>query len=167
MSNLKETVDGINHLLDGVKMAVIERLSETIRETEGDAIELARTFVAMRQLRDNIDAALKPFDVMYAEVKDVKLPARFDEAGVPTVNLEEGYRVTVAHNTRASIKGDMKERAFEWLRANGLEDIVTETVNSSTLSAVAKSMVEENRELPDDIFNVAIMPTTSVTKKKG
>lgn len=42
--------------------------------------------------------------------------------------------------------------------------IVKETINASTLAAFAKSEMEEGRELPDDIFNVYIMPNTSVTR---
>jgi hypothetical protein len=42
--------------------------------------------------------------------------------------------------------------------------LVKETINASTLAAFAKAELEEGRELPDDIFNVYIMPNTSVTK---
>ena len=143
----------------------IHTLDLCIKNVEGDAIEFARAFVVLRQLKDKIDEAIKPFDKLFEDVKTVRLPAVFDLAGVPTVNLDEGYRVTVAYNTRASIKGGQKDAAFQWLRDNGLGDIVSETVNSSTLSAVAKSMVEENRELNPDLFNVHVLPTTSVTKK--
>ena len=45
--------------------------------------------------------------------------------------------------------------------------LVTETVNSSTLSAAAKFELEEHgREFPEELFNVALVPTTSVTATK-
>jgi hypothetical protein len=58
----------------------------------------------------------------------------------------------------------MKEAAFEWLRENGLGELITETVNASTLSAQARKMLEDGTELDADIFNVSVFPTTSITK---
>lgn len=127
-------------------------------------IELARAFVTMRHLKDHIEECFKEFNKKFEELKTVTLPAVFDGAGVPTVNLDEGYRVTVSHRLWASIRPGDKAAAFKWLRDNQLGDLVTETVNASTLSAAAKSMAEENRELSPDLFNVAIVPNTSVTR---
>ena len=129
-----------------------------------DVVEFARAFVKLRELKDEIDETFKAFDAFYTKTKDVDLPLKFDEAKVPTVTLDEGFRVTVAHNVRASVKKDKKQEAMDWLRANGLGDIVSETINASTLAAVAKSMTEENRELDPDLFSVYILPTTSVTR---
>ena len=143
-------------------------LSQDVAETEAQGVvEFTRAFVTMRTLKDQIEEALKPFDKFYEEVKGIKLPAAFEAHGVPTVTLEEGYRVTVAHNVRASVKGGQRDAAYKWLEDNGLGDIITQTVNASTLSALARSMAEENRELDSELFTVAIMPTTSVTKTKG
>lgn len=129
-------------------------------------IELSRALVTLRFLKDKIDATFKQFDTIYMDVKDKRLPEAFDKAQIPHVNLDEGYRVGVSHSIRASIRPNMKEAAFEWLREHQLGDIVTQTVNSSTLSAVARTMGEENKELAPELFNVHILPTTSVTKTK-
>jgi hypothetical protein len=60
-----------------------------------------------------------------------------------------------------------KERGFTWLRENEHEGLITETVNSITLSAFAKEMLEVNgTELPDDIFKVGTQAYTSITKAK-
>jgi hypothetical protein len=64
----------------------------------------------------------------------------------------------------AGFKADMKEIGIEWLRSNNAEDLIQETVNSQSLSRFAKDLIEEGRELPEDIFNVAIIPNTSRTK---
>jgi len=60
-----------------------------------------------------------------------------------------------------------KDAGLNWLRANGHEGIIIETVNSSTLSAFAKSQLEEEGvDLPDDIFKIGTSPYTSITKVK-
>lgn len=135
-------------------------------DLEIGAIELARNFIALRSIVDRLEDVAKPLDKLYQQMKTVNLPEAFDRHGVPSVTLDEGYRVTVSHTVRASIKPDMKDAAYAWLRDNGLGDIVTETVNSSTLSAVARTVAEDNRELDSELFNVAVIPNTSIISIK-
>lgn len=164
--SLKDSADDVNTDLANLTVS-LEDLSKIVAETEGQGVvEFTRAFVTMRTLKDQIEEVFKPFEKFYEEVKGIKLPACFEAHGVPTVTLEEGYRVTVAHNVRASVKGGQRDAAFKWLEDNGLGDIITSTVNASTLSALARSMAEENRELDSELFTVAILPTTSVTKTK-
>lgn len=162
------SVGTINKSLYDIRVLLEGDLVKEVMEAENSGpIEFARAFVALRTLKDQIEESLKPFSTLFEDVKGTRLPGKFDAAGIPTVNLDEGFRVTVSHSVRASIKGATKPEAYKWLRDNGLGDLVTETVNSSTLSAVAKSMAEENRELDPELFSVAIMPNTSVTKTKS
>ena len=53
--------------------------------------------------------------------------------------------------TYASAVSDRKAELIEWLKANGLGDIVQETVHSRTLSATIKEIMEESDELPDGL----------------
>jgi hypothetical protein len=57
-----------------------------------------------------------------------------------------------------------KEAAYKWLELTGNEGLIQETVNSSTLSAFAKSEMSEARELPAALFNTHVGMNTSVTK---
>lgn len=161
------SVGTITENLNQIKFAIGGDLTSEVKVAhDGGAVELARAFVALRSLKDEIDECSKIFSKLFEDVKGVQLPAKFEAEGVPTINLDEGYRVSVSHRVFASIKTGQKDMAMKWLRSNGLEDLVTETVNSSTLSAVAKSMAEENRELDGELFSVAVLPSTSVTKTK-
>jgi len=152
--------------LDYLDRAWAEHFEQEMSLVGTDAIEVARAFVKLRHLKDRTEAVAKAISIAYEQIKTTTLPEAFDMAGVPSVNLEEGFRVTVSHKLYASIKKDMKEAALEWLRANDLGDLISPTVNASTLSAVAKTMGEENRELDPELFSVAIVPNTSVTPVK-
>jgi hypothetical protein len=58
-----------------------------------------------------------------------------------------------------------KQLGFDYLRANGAEGLIIETVNSQTLAAYAKELsTEEGKELPADVFKTGIMTYTSITK---
>lgn len=142
-------------------------LEREVQEAENKGpIETSRAFVRMRRVKDFVDEVFKPFNTVYEKMKVEKIPQIFETAGVPSINLDEGFRITVSHKLWASIKGGKKEEAYVWLKENGLEDLITETVNSSTLSAAARTMVEDNVDLPDELFSVAIVPNTSITKTK-
>lgn len=164
-------MQSVNEILEYLSAAtdlVVGKLPGELEFAEKDGVvELTRAFVELRGVKDKLDAIAKDFSKVYEDFKVGRLPAAFELAGVPTVNLDEGYRVTVSHRVFASVKGDRKEQAYQWLKENGFGDLVTQTVNTATLSAAAKAMAEENQELDPDLFNIAIIPTTSVTKTKG
>lgn len=130
-------------------------------------VQLARAFVVLHRLNERLlseDKALKPMKALYGDYKNVKVPEAFEQAGVPNVPLDEGFRVGIAIRTVASIVPGKKEQAYAWLINDGAIDLIQETVNASTLSAYAKQKGEKNEELPADIFNVVLMSNTSVTK---
>jgi hypothetical protein len=165
VNNIQEVANALVGDLADVMFSLGSELETSLKDYDtADVVEATRAFVHLRRVKDEIDELNKRFNKVYEEWKTKKIPQKFDEAGVPTVNLEEGYRVTISQLVRASVKPDQKLAAYDWLRNNGLGDIVTETINSSTLSAVAKSMAEENRELSADLFNVVVIPSTSVTR---
>lgn len=130
-------------------------------------VQLARAFVVLHRLNERLlseDKALKPLKALWGDYKNVKVPEAFEQAGVPNVPLDEGFRVGIAIRTVASIVPGKKGDAFAWLLANDARDLIQETVNASALSAFAKQKGEKNEDLPADIFNVTLMSNTSVTK---
>lgn len=98
-------------------------------------------------------------------VREVTLPNRFDDEKVKTFNTER-FRVTRTVSIRASILGETKDEAFEWLRNNELGDLIKPTVNASSLSAAAKEQIENGQELPEELFRVHYQDGCSITKLK-
>lgn len=151
----------------------IRRLEATLREQmnaarKSGAVPLARAFVVYHRAMERVALDLKPIEALFKQFKEADLPATFEQDGVTSIPLAEGYRVGVSTTTRASIREGQRAAAYKWLRDNGLGDIIGETINSGTLSSTAKKMQEDNnRELPEQLFNVALMPNTSVTQTKS
>lgn len=167
MQSIEEITNALVGDVADIMYTVGNELDFSLREYENEtAVEMARAFVHVRRFKDELDELAKRVSKTYEEWKTVKLPQAFEKAGVPSIPLDEGYRVGVSHLVRASIKPEAREAAYEWLRSNGLGDLITNTVNSSTLSAVAKSMTEENQELDSELFNVHVLSTTSITRTK-
>lgn len=154
-----------------IEALTVSLSDELERSAKGGAVALARAFVVLHRLHERtgrkeeskIGVAL--VGKLFETFKNERVPHAFEVEGVPNVPLSEGYRVGVSSTKRASIIKGMQEAAKQWLRDNDYADIISETINASTLSSFARNLQEEhNLELPDKLFNVADMPTTSVTK---
>lgn len=130
------------------------------------AIYLAQSFCVFHRLMATIDDCVKPIKGLFETYKVREMPEALESSGVTSIPLDAGYRISVSYSTRASIRPTEKQKAHEWLREN-YPDILSETVNASTLSSLARELMEEkNLELPEVLFNVALVPNTSVTATK-
>jgi hypothetical protein len=130
------------------------------------AAERAEAYVQLKAAIEDLDECLKPARAYYALMREKGVPEAFGEEGLSTLVLESGYRVTVSKVLRTSVREGKRMEAHAWLRANDLGDLIIETVNSSTLAAAARKLMEEGKDIPDAIFNAAIMLQVSATKVK-
>lgn len=131
---------------------------------EADVAATARTYIQVKQFYDQLQELVTKIGGIKTKFAQELVPNAFDKSGLSTLNLEEGMRVTITSFVRASMKD--KDRGYGWLRDNGAGDLIQNTVNASTLSAFAKSVMEEGRELPEELFTVFIGANTSVTATK-
>jgi len=155
VAQLTEYTEEINRLIDKVE-----------RYVNGDIMQLpvngaCKILHAVRSFNDTIGYLKKRINAVHSRMKEHVVPTKFEEQGVTTITVD-GYRYSVSHTTRAGIVD--KLNAHEWLRANELGDIITETVNAQTLGAVARGLLEEGNELPEEFFKTYIQPNTSITK---
>lgn len=161
---MKKSAGASNMLIDWA-----DRVGETFKlaiDEAATAAELAHIIVAGSQVYDAIEATEKRLAELKKKLKEDLVPAAFDREKITTFTLAAGFRVTTSIALRASIKAGERDNAFEWLRANAMGDLITEVVNASTLSATARTMAEEGRELPDRHFNSHLQNNTSITKVK-
>ena len=140
----------------------IESLKKEADDLANEPIETAVSILLEARVLDELIKDLKSQSgEIYKKLKEEVIPSKFEEAGCTSITVN-GHRFTKSETFRASMKD--KVAGYDWLRDNYLEDLITETVNSSTLSATARTLLEEGKELPEDVFNVYILQNTSVTK---
>lgn len=154
IATIEALVDKIQHRVPSIKKASVA--------------DAARFYVCYHRLNALLDDLTKHFSGGFEEFKVDTLPAILEVEGQSSVPLDEGFRVGVQQKLYASIKGGKRDEAYDWLRENGMEDIITETVNASTLSAAVKVMIEDKfQEPPEALFNVLTKANSSVTKTKA
>lgn len=136
----------------------------------GDHVEVIKHFDALRKQNDTIKEAREAlsetadlFSKQY--IPDIVRELREKSGLKPPFNIDGVGRVSVSYKWSASIVGDDKTVGHAWLKDNGHGALVTETVNSSTLSAFAKDLLtNQGIDLPPEIFKVGQNPYTSITK---
>lgn len=148
----------------------LQTVTGTIRDegrqviATNDHVEVIKHFDQMRRVNAIIKESRKVLEELEQTFSREYVPDAMREAKVKTITLEGVGRVTVSHRFSCTIHTD-KQVGHDWLKENGYGDLVTETVNSSTLAAFAKNLLEvEGKELPDEIFKVGTSPYTSITK---
>ena len=92
-------------------------------------------------------ALLKVFD----NLNETILPEAFETAGIDKIAIPELARSFYPLTKySASIGKDQNDTAMDWLRDNGLEALITETVHRGTLAATLHArLIEEGKDPPE------------------
>ena len=150
-----------------LKKRLTEDVAAQLADPDRPASELAHVYGAFRDIAEELASATKIVSDAVSLLGMDRIPKAFEREGITTFTTKSGYRVTVSERYVASIKKENKDEAYAWLRKNGLDALIVETVNASTLSAAGKAMIEEKgKELPEALFTTAYLPGTSLTKVK-
>jgi hypothetical protein len=167
----EKTAEFLGKVVDG-----LIRVAGAIREdtdsvvASGNHVDIIKHFNQVRLAAEQIKEAREAINDISDNLSRVVIPdtvalLKETTGQKPPFNIEGVGRVTVSY--RFSCTMPDKEHGIRWLKSNGHGGIVQETVNSSTLSAFAKNMLEEQGiELPPDLFKVGTAPYTSITKAK-
>lgn len=137
-----------------------------VRENGDLALELVTVYIVLRMIKNHLDEAMKLVDAQIDRLSKTAIPEAFEREGAKTITTLDGDRVTVTEKLYASIPAPKREEAFNWLRDNGHESLIVQTVNSSSLSAFAKAELELGRDLPDGLFTTHLQNSVSLTASK-
>jgi len=99
--------------------------------TEGlqTVAEMARAVTAQEALVVQLEDRLKEEKKKLLKLTDEDLPALLHEIGLTKFELEDGSKVELKPTYGAHIKIDNRSQAFGWLRDNGFDDIIKNTVS--------------------------------------
>ena len=89
---------------------------------------LARTIRDKEQLISDLEQTLKEVKKQLIKLTDEEMPSMLAEIGMSSFALDDGSTVEVKQTYGASILVDKRPEAYEWLRDNGYDDIIKNTV---------------------------------------
>ena len=123
-SGVADTKTGINFEADQQdamkRTDNIQSLADQVERLEGVAFDIEATEEKLKELK-------KKRDHISGEV----IPTMMSEMGLAELKLHDGSHLKVSTSYRATITEANKEAAFNWLRENGLGDIIKNEISVS------------------------------------
>lgn len=125
---------------------------------------IAIGFFALKTEYDALDKAVKVLYHVKDRIDKSILPMRMEDFHMDMCRVPEIAR-SFSVQDRLSASLIDKPKGMQWLRDNGLGDLIQETVNAGTLASAMRNMIlEEGREPPEDLIKTTKYNTISVTK---
>ena len=112
--------------------------------------------------------AIKKNEAALAVVENFDLPVLSDDMAAAMVAEEmqnftrNGRQFILTNRTYANAKAGMMPAVCEWMKDNGLGDMVKESIHPQTLQAWVKEQLEEVGALPEELE-----PLVNVYEKSG
>ena len=89
---------------------------------------LARTIRDKETLIESLEEQIKEEKKVFLKLTDEDMPAMLAEIGLSSFTLDDGSTVDIKQTYGASILVQNRPQAYEWLRDNGYDDIIKNTV---------------------------------------
>lgn len=133
--------------------------------TDSTYLELA---LFLNDTKDQIRGLESQLKALKADMEDVQinvLPTKMQADGMSNVTIAGVGRLSNNPQFRVSVKAEHKFDMQDWLKSNGFEAMIQETLNSSTLKAWTKEQLEQGNEIPTDYLNLHSFDMITLTKK--
>jgi hypothetical protein len=125
--------------------------------------DLARMMKRLQLLHESLDNTKKRVGVIFDEVRVRHLPTMMDSEDMPKFTVDDLGTVSLTDDLRVKVLDPQKE--FEWLEEIGCGDLISNTVNGSSLKALLRRKLVAGEEIPSDIFEVAPFTRATITKR--
>lgn len=129
-----------------------------------DLLQLAKALVKAKDRYDKADkistAAKEELDYLARKV----IPDRMDEENVQSTVFVGVGRLQKRGEMQVSTPADKKAEMFKWLEKHGFKDLISETVNASTLKSLIKERMAQGKPIPDDLVSIHMYQIASVVK---
>lgn len=166
---IPDQLKGLNDLSEGALHAL-----EHVRRAYANTVDMAKTadlpdaakcYIVIRDTNEALGDMITELNKLRQVIQTKIVPEKFQAQNVTSFTVDN-RRVTVSALLSVTMKDKIGGK--DWLRENGLGDIIQETVNAQTLSAAIRKKIEdENLEPPDDMFTLTPVLNTSVTTVKN
>jgi DNA polymerase II small subunit/DNA polymerase delta subunit B len=138
---------------------------DAMRKTD-NIQSLADQVEKLESLQNRLELQEENMKNLKSEIQKVSgdiIPTMMSEMGLAEIKLQDGSHLKVSTSYRATITEANKEAAFNWLRNNGLGDIIRK---EETLKALVRERIEAGKDMPTEIFGVFSENKTTIKRNK-
>ena len=114
----------LDELENDAAFSAVPVTDDALKSVRSIALQMQTTQQKVFQLEEDLKHAKENL----RKLTDEDLPSKLQEIGIVNFELDDGSVVQVKENVSAHIKEENRGAAYEWLRDNGLDDIIKNTV---------------------------------------
>lgn len=122
----------MSNILDQMEKDFENQFSDNLDKLDtkelGSVAHIAKEIAAKEAWVADLEDQLKTAKQQLLKLTDEDLPTLLAELGLSKFTLDDGSEVTIKQTYGANIRSDRKSEAFDWLRDNGYDDIIKNTV---------------------------------------
>lgn len=130
--------------------------------------DLAQAMLDAKAAHIRAKAVSTELNDVYELIARQVIPARMDRDKIQniTVKLSDGTNRRLQINSKISVKtpAEKKYELWDWLRDHDAGNIISETVNASTLAAYVGEQMRQGEPYPIDICTVSVYEVASLIK---
>lgn len=144
--------------------AQVERMMRWRDHHKGQDLKtLVQAMADVRADKEAKENVLKDINAHYDVLRFDLIPTQMDDDGVDGVTYEGIGRVSVTGDVRVKVKD--KDGLYSWLKKSKMGDIISNTVNTSTLGALIRKRMKAGKSIPGtDVLEVTPIQRASITK---
>lgn len=143
-------------------MTSIEELEQFYKPMA--TLDVVRAMNKIKLEKEELEEKLKMVNAEYDYLRLNLIPTRFEDEGIENLKVDGIGRVSLTGDMYVSIAADSRDAAYQYFRDIGKGDLITESINSSTLKAAVKAMVKAGEEIPSEFVKVTPFTRASITK---
>jgi len=133
-------------------------------EATNDLVHQARIVADLYENKRGVKEDLENLQSAYNREEELLL-LLMERDGVTSLKIGDST-IFQKEQTYVSVNREREMAAHAWLKEQGYEHLIRETVNSRTLSGVYKEMLELEISVPTELFNINPKKTVGVGKKR-
>lgn len=160
---LQLIIKGLTRMVEIVEDFTAREFSDHCEAEKLSAVEIAQLQHQLQKANEQADTVKKTVGKVFDHTRTLLLPAQMEEEGISGFKIKGIGRVNLTSDMRVSMKD--KEAGYAWLEENDHGDLITETVNASTLKALLSRMIRDGQEVPEEIFKISPFDRASITKE--
>lgn len=125
--------------------------------------ELASAMHAIQHQAALADLRLKELAAEYDWLRISYLPSQMEAENMEVFKVTGIGRVQLTGDIHCNVESGKGPELIEWLREHGLSDIIKDNVNSSTLKATIKELIQQGKAVPP-MVKIHAFTRASITK---
>lgn len=125
---------------------------------------LVNAMASVQKARDAAKDKLADLNAELDILRFEKVPEAMDEGGVETIRYDGIGRVSLTADTRVALPKAERHAFYSWCKSHKLGDLITQTINSSTLTSWVKTRIKQGKDVPG-MLNVTPFTRASITKE--